>query len=429
MKSLKQQLCYEIVVLGEQNAVSSASRSRVLQGLSIAQRCLRHHYPLLYKQLSHEAMAKLARSLQCLVVDGSEGVHVVYRVGSSFSLRRRAWSSSDVSACFLDLSSSTLYVNEQAQTSGYYEVMMELCRKCFNAQVAPSAANVMYLASLQDGEAQRERWLQETQQLPSWISLAADKDDLWVGAIDSANADGAQVNGKAKRSHSELVMEDGEVEEDESDLLRALREKCARVSAESPAWGSSDVSAANPSYVQGGAVTDPSYALPPYPPYPMASQSPHQPPLPSSASGTPRGDLLPWTVGGNTMSKEEREAIGRWGEQYVYDQLRQSYEQSNPSMVVTWVNEHAESGHPYDLTISQDGRIVEYVEVKATRTMEKGVFEISMNELDQAAIHGSSYSIYCVFNAGNASLCRVIRMKNPIALVRQKKMQLALVMQ
>lgn len=421
MKSLKQQLRYEIVVLGEQNAVSSAFRSRVLQGLSIVQRYLRHHHPTLYKQLSKETMVNLARSLRCLVVDGSEGVHVVYRVGSSFSLRRRAWSSSDLSACFLDLSTCTLYVKEQAHTIGYYEVMMEICRKCFNSHVAPSAANVMYLASLQDSEAQRERWLQETQQLPSWSSLA-DENDLWVDAVYSANADEAQVTGKAKRSHSERFMEDGEVEEDENDLLRVLREKRARVSVQSPAWES------NLSYAQN-TVTDPSYSQPLYQSYAVASQSSHLPPLPSSTSGTPRDDLLPSTVGGNNMTKEEREAIGRWGEQYVYDQLRQSYEQSNPSLVVTWVNEHEESGHPYDLTISQDDKIVEYVEVKATRTMEKGVFEISMNELDQAAIHGSSYSIYRVFNAGNASLCRVIRMKNPIALVRQKKMQLALVMQ
>jgi hypothetical protein len=112
----------------------------------------------------------------------------------------------------------------------------------------------------------------------------------------------------------------------------------------------------------------------------------------------------------------------------VYKQLVASHK-DNDAVEVEWVNEHEESGRPYDITISSGGKVTEYVEVKSTRTMEKAVFEISMNELDQAAIHGSSYCIYRVFNAGNDTLCRVIRMKNPIALVRQKKVQLALVMQ
>ena len=106
-------------------------------------------------------------------------------------------------------------------------------------------------------------------------------------------------------------------------------------------------------------------------------------------------------------------AIGRWGEEYVYLQLKKSYA-DRPEVHVDWVNGKEESGLPYDIVVktgtSQD---VEYVEVKATKTMEKGVFEISMNELDQAAMHGSKYSIYRVFNAGNASLCRVVRMKKP----------------
>jgi len=122
--------------------------------------------------------------------------------------------------------------------------------------------------------------------------------------------------------------------------------------------------------------------------------------------------------------------VGRWGEEYVYKQLADAH-RNKPELRVTWVNEDEESGLPYDITVSSasTGSVVEYVEVKSTRTMEKGVFEISMNELDQAAVHGSTYSIYRVFNAGDAARCRVIRMKNPVSLVRQKKIQLALVMQ
>lgn len=127
------------------------------------------------------------------------------------------------------------------------------------------------------------------------------------------------------------------------------------------------------------------------------------------------------------MTKEEREAIGRWGEEYVFNQLKRQHARNN--VIVEWVNEKEESGLPYDLTLSSGGKVEEYIEVKSTRTMEKGAFEISMNELDQAAIHGSTYCIYRVFNAGNFALCRVVRLKNPVSLVRQRKIQLALVMQ
>ncbi|KAF4318610.1 hypothetical protein G195_008065 [Phytophthora kernoviae 00238/432] len=158
---------------------------------------------------------------------------------------------------------------------------------------------------------------------------------------------------------------------------------------------------------------------------PNAVGAPFYPPLPAPAPG-PGMSSLSLT---NTMTKEEREAIGRWGEEYVFNQLKQQHVNDETNLTVDWVNEQEESGLPYDLTLSSAGKVVEYIEVKSTRTMEKGVFEISMNELDQAAIHGSTYSIYRVFNAGNSALCRVIRMKNPVSLVRQRKIQLALVMQ
>ena len=149
-------------------------------------------------------------------------------------------------------------------------------------------------------------------------------------------------------------------------------------------------------------------------------------PLPASSFSGPTTQSLSLS---NTMTKEERVAIGRWGEEYVFNQLKQQQADNESNLTVEWMNEMEESGLPYDLTLSTGNKVVEFIEVKSTRTMEKGVFEISMNELDQAAIHGSTYCIYRVFNAGNSALCRVIRMKNPVSLVRQRKIQLALIMQ
>ncbi|RLN95527.1 hypothetical protein BBJ28_00007485 [Nothophytophthora sp. Chile5] len=439
MKSLKQHLQYEVSVLSTQRSASAAFHSTLRSGLALAQRVLFHHHRRRYDQLPHDLMAKLATELQCVMVDGHDGFHVVYRLGSVFSLRRgvdgiggSSESGSAMSSCFLDVPNCTLYIQSvtgDEEARALFPVLMELSRKLFGAQVASSVANVLYLASLQESSSSREQWLVDTQRLPPL--LPTDVEKLWVEQLEDTSVSTSSDLETARKRGLE-TLEDGEIAGEELPMKKPHihPQQQSQLTVGSgmpppfpplpPASGEYNLPQTDASYRYQGQP--PSY--PTLPLHPAGGAAPY-PPLPPSSNGPgPQGITLT-----NTMTKEEREAIGRWGEEYVYQQLKQQYSSSDTKLTVEWVNEQEESGLPYDLTLSSAGKVVEYVEVKSTRTMEKGVFEISMNELDQAAMHGSLYCIYRVFNAGNPALCRVIRLKNPIALVRQRKIQLALVMQ
>ncbi|ETK79908.1 hypothetical protein F441_14516 [Phytophthora nicotianae CJ01A1] len=415
MKSLKENLQYEVSVLCTKHPASEALHEKIHTAFALAQRFLFHNHRHLYDQLENESIAKLANEFQCVLVDGHDGFQVVYRVGNSFSLRRGVDAQS---RCFLDVSKSTLYlqsVTGDEETSALSSVLMELCRKLFGVQVASNVANLLYLSLLQPNAVMREQWLVETQLLPPLPATEADK--LWI-QVDNVDISTSSSLDTCSRKRAVEDMEDGEIDTEEAPAKKVYTQPQQNYQ------GPQDLSypPLPPSNYGHGNYDMQRPAYPPVPVNRGVEQAPYYPPLPPS-SGMQSMSLS------NTMTKEEREAIGRWGEEYVFNQLKQQHADSESRRTVEWVNEKEESGLPYDLTLSSAGKVVEYIEVKSTRTMEKGVFEISMNELDQAAIHGSTYSIYRVFNAGNPALCRVIRMKNPVSLVRQRKIQLALVMQ
>ncbi|CAI5746147.1 unnamed protein product [Peronospora destructor] len=420
MKSLKEHLQYEVIVLSTQHLASETFHEKIRTAFALAQRFLFHTHRYLYDQLHHEWIAKLASELRCVLVDGHDGFQVVYRVGNSFSLRRGA---DALSRCFLDVSKNTLYmqsVTGDEEASALSVVLMELCRKLFGTRVASSVANLLYLSLLQPNSLLREQWLVETQLLPPYP--ASEAGSLWVERFTTYS-----IANDVSRKRTSKDIEDGEVATEDGPTKKhdaSLRNDKTHSTSLPP------FAPANYDTAGNGERYDMQMQRPPYlsllPANGSADGAPYYPPLPSSSHfGT---GMQPLSLS-NTMSKEEREAVGRWGEEYVYNQLKQQHADSESNLIVEWLNEKEESGLPYDLTLSLENKVVEYIEVKSTRTTEKGVFEISMNELDQAAIHGSTYCIYRVFNAGNSALCRVIRMKNPISLVRQRKIQLALVMQ
>jgi hypothetical protein len=104
-------------------------------------------------------------------------------------------------------------------------------------------------------------------------------------------------------------------------------------------------------------------------------------------------------------------STGRWGEQLVFRHLRETLASAKK---VTWVNEEAESGKPYDIIVTEHGVAIgsgndTYVEVKATSTAERPLFEMSVAELEFARAHGRNYSLYRVFNA-NSEHVRVLKL-------------------
>ena len=87
----------------------------------------------------------------------------------------------------------------------------------------------------------------------------------------------------------------------------------------------------------------------------------------------------------NVASKE---AVGRWGECFVYNYLKHLKVLPNGVKIteVQWVNEETETGDPYDLTIVTETQEIWYVEVKATSSTNKELIPISWREIKFALV-------------------------------------------
>lgn len=96
----------------------------------------------------------------------------------------------------------------------------------------------------------------------------------------------------------------------------------------------------------------------------------------------------------SSLADEDKQLVGRVGEELVYRWLRRRHE--GTGAVVEWVNYEAESGMPYDIRVSRKvagaaGAEVEYVEVKSSSAANKLPFEVSLRELRFAEQHGPAY--------------------------------------
>lgn len=125
--------------------------------------------------------------------------------------------------------------------------------------------------------------------------------------------------------------------------------------------------------------------------------------------------------------------VGRWGEQCVYEFLRRqagadAASTSNDDgalLRVVWVNEHSESGLPYDIEIVT-GAGSTYVEVKSSAAADKDFCEISAAEMDCAREHegDDAYHLYRVAGAGGPDGTILTRYVNPYRLWRQQVLRL-----
>ncbi|GJU63625.1 sister-chromatid cohesion protein 3 [Tanacetum coccineum] len=92
---------------------------------------------------------------------------------------------------------------------------------------------------------------------------------------------------------------------------------------------------------------------------------------------------------------------------------------------VTWVNQTKESGLPYDIILEANDKSREYIEVKTTSVANKQWFYISPNEYSFASEKGSSFTVACV-ELSDGELVRITTYRDPIKLLRSKKMKLVL---
>lgn len=121
--------------------------------------------------------------------------------------------------------------------------------------------------------------------------------------------------------------------------------------------------------------------------------------------------------GGGGVGDAQTTAYAMAAEKFVYDELRRRYAHDS-AVEVCWINEHAESGSPYDIVItrwvrptnSHHGRrrdCVGLVEVKSTSSSNRHDFELSLRELLCAARYGAAYHVYRVYGASTSPMRRM----------------------
>lgn len=102
--------------------------------------------------------------------------------------------------------------------------------------------------------------------------------------------------------------------------------------------------------------------------------------------------------------------IGLWGESVVAHYLDKQKERGN-IIDYKWLNNDEEMGLPYDFEVycaGDNGAQMDYIEVKSTASNDKGVFEISVQQI-KFAEGKKNFHIYRVFNAGSSDRVRLIR--------------------
>lgn len=119
------------------------------------------------------------------------------------------------------------------------------------------------------------------------------------------------------------------------------------------------------------------------------------------------------SYGANTNPKARLD-VGRWCEGMVYTMLR-----ANPTdfTEVQWINEHGESGLPYDFKVVQKGQ-ARVLEVKGTQSGLKNTIYMSTAEWREMFEQGPNYSIYRVLGAGEPGY-NIVVVDNPRSLIEQ----------
>jgi hypothetical protein len=166
--------------------------------------------------------------------------------------------------------------------------------------------------------------------------------------------------------------------------------------------------------------------------------------------------LAPSGVPPLQLDTSDQRAVGRWGEALVYQYLLLASGAAlgggggggggngQGSVDVEWANERGESRAFYDikLTPRQGGggsslglggapmlsRTV-YVEVKATASLSKNVFELSLQEWEFASKPGVRFDVYRVFGAGDPQRARIVVVEDVARALREQRAQLCLAIQ
>eukprot|EP01054_Gregarina_sp_Poly1_P006332 Gregarina_sp_Poly_1__6331@NODE_336_length_9439_cov_243_466709_g284_i0_p1_GENE_NODE_336_length_9439_cov_243_466709_g284_i0NODE_336_length_9439_cov_243_466709_g284_i0_p1_ORF_typecomplete_len1953_score229_84DUF3883/PF13020_6/6_2e21HATPase_c_3/PF13589_6/7_8e07Dsh_C/PF12316_8/0_41CCDC106/PF15794_5/0_59_NODE_336_length_9439_cov_243_466709_g284_i034599317 len=128
---------------------------------------------------------------------------------------------------------------------------------------------------------------------------------------------------------------------------------------------------------------------------------------------------------------ECRVRLGREGERIVYANLLEEMRNQvlEGSTTISWINENKESGEPYDILVTSglpSNPHETFIEVKATRSQNKQLFEFSAMEWQFSQLKGNDYHIYRLyFGDENPSIVRIV---NPYKQWREQRIGMMLAM-
>jgi len=138
----------------------------------------------------------------------------------------------------------------------------------------------------------------------------------------------------------------------------------------------------------------------------------------------------------------DKKAIGKWGEKYVYNALREKYQEQgdiietdpgfkvknadDEEFEIIWLNKHQDKGKGYDFLVRKNGTEIEYIEVKTKTQDGEELIEVTGTQWEFARKlfdqnEGEKYSFYVVLNAGKEN-AQIRILKNPIKLWKQGKL-------
>ncbi|CAF4235110.1 unnamed protein product [Rotaria sp. Silwood2] len=97
----------------------------------------------------------------------------------------------------------------------------------------------------------------------------------------------------------------------------------------------------------------------------------------------------------SSSNSEDDLKTGRSGECFVFRYLQWKY----PDEQIEWMNQHQESGRPYDIRLvhKENNKETELIEVKTTRSCNKNTFQVSISEIECLLENPNNYSIYRVY--------------------------------
>ncbi len=138
----------------------------------------------------------------------------------------------------------------------------------------------------------------------------------------------------------------------------------------------------------------------------------------------------------------DRNAVGRWGEKYVYNALKEKYQErgnlietdsgfkvinaENEEFEIIWLNKHQDRGKGYDFVIRKNETESEYIEVKTKIEDSEELIEVTGTQWEFARKlfdegKGERYSFYVVLNAGKEN-AEIHILRNPIKLWKEGKL-------